>query len=111
MNNHDKALVGTIEDVLKDISSEKGIRLDKDKLEFLKMISKTKYSGLPTPKLVSTMNALKDKNDDWFGEILADGLAEQLNYQTPTSKVRQTFNGWFITSEGRKLLKEIINKM
>lgn len=111
MNNQEKQLVGTVEDVLKDISSKKGIRLDKDKLEFLKMISKTKYSGLPTPKLVSAMNALKDKNDDWFREILDDGLAEKLNYQTPTSKVRQTFEGWFITSEGRRLLKEIINKM
>lgn len=111
MNNQDKSFVGTIDDILKDISNEKGIRLDKDKLEFLRMISKTKYSGLPTPKLISAMNNLKDKNDDWFHEILDDGLAEQVNYQTPTSKVRQTFKGWFITSEGRKLLKEIINKM
>ncbi|MNJ90152.1 hypothetical protein D3C87_77460 [compost metagenome] len=111
MNRQDKIFIGTIDDVLKDISTTRGIRLDKDKLEFLKMISKTKYSGLPTPKLVSAMKNLQDKNDDWFHEILDDGLAEKLNYQTPTSKVRQTFEGWFITSEGRKLLKEIINKM
>ena len=111
MSNFDKKLTGAVEEVLQDMSCETGMRLDKDKIEFLKMISKTQYSGLTTPKLVSAMNTLKEKDEDWFSELLDDGLAEKLLYQAPTSKVRQTLEGWFITSEGRKVLKEIMKKM
>lgn len=111
MDNLDKSIVGNIDDILKDFQNEKGLRLDKDKVEFLKLISKTKYSGLTTTKLVSLMGFLKEKDEDWFGELLDDGLVEKLSYQTPTSKVRQTFEGWFITSDGRKVLKEILKKI
>ena len=111
MDNIDKSLVGNIDDILKDIQNEKGIRLDKDKVEFLRTISKTKYSGLTIPKLVSLINCLKEKNEDWFVELLDDGLVEKFSYQAPTSKVRQTFEGWFITPEGRKILKEVLKKM
>lgn len=111
MSKMEKPLTGAVEELLKDVSNEKGVRLDKDKLEFLKLISKTQYSGLTTPKLVSSMISLQGKNDDWFVELLDDGLAEKLPYRTPQSKVRQTFEGWFITSQGRKILKEILKKM
>lgn len=111
MKGFNEPLPGDIDDVLKGLQSEKGVRLDKDKVEFLKLISKTKYSGLTTPKLISAMSMLKEKNDDWFSELLDDGLAEKLPYQAPTSKVRQTFEGWFITSEGRKVLKEVLKKV
>lgn len=111
MSKLDKPLTGAIDEIIKDISKEKGVRLDRDKVEFLKLISKTKYSGLTTSKLIATMNTLKDKNEDWFEELLKDGLAEKLPYRAPTSKVRQTFEGWFITSEGRKILKEILKKL
>lgn len=111
MGNIDKPLTGAAEELLKNMSSQKGVRLDKDKVEFLKMISKTKYSGLTTPKLISAMNTLQEKDDNWFSELLDDGLAEKIPYQAPTSKVRQTFEGWFITSQGRKILKEVLKKM
>ncbi|AEO93393.1 gp131 [Bacillus phage G] len=111
MSDFDKTLMGNIDDVLRDLQNTKGVRLDKDKVEFLKMISKTKYSGLTTPKLVSSMNFLKEKNDEWFVELLDDGLVEKISYQAPTSKVRQTFEGWFITTAGRKVLKDVLKKM
>lgn len=111
MSKIDRPFTGSVDELLENVSSEKGVRLDKDKLDFLSMISKTKYSGLTTPKLISAMINLEEKNDDWFIELLDDGLAEKLPYQTPQSKVRQTFEGWFITSEGRKILKEILKKM
>jgi hypothetical protein len=108
---HDKKLTGIVEDMLVDFSKTQGVRLDKDKLEFLRAISKTKYSGLPTTKLATMINSLKDKDEEWYDELLKDGLVEKFVYSSPSSKVKQTWEGWFITSEGRKILKEILNKM
>lgn len=111
MSLQEKTLTGMVDELLKDLSTDKGVRLDKDKLEFLRLISRTKYSGLTTKDLMLMLNILKDKNEAWFNEIIEDGLAEQLQYQSPNKKIRQVLEGWFITQNGRKIVKEVINKM
>lgn len=111
MDKRKKSLNGLADGIIDDISRNSGVRLDKDKVEFLQTISKTKYSGLTTIKLVDYLSLLKDKNDDWYKEMLDDGLVEKLNYKPITSKVRQNFEGWFITPSGRKILKKILKEM
>lgn len=106
----DTPLVGTADDVIRDVSIETGIDLDRDKVEFLKSISKTKYSGLTKNNLISSLNILTDKDEDWFQELVDDGLAEICIFNSPQGNNRK-WEGWFITSKGRKILKEIMNRI
>ena len=105
-----RQLVGTVEDVIREVSNARGVKLDKDKFEFLRVISKTRYSGLTKDNLTNSLNFLKDKNDRWFQEIIEDGLAETFSFSTPKVKVK-SWEGWFITNKGRKTIKEIMNKL
>lgn len=110
MINYERQLVGTAEYTIKEVAKVKGIRLDKDKFEFLRAISKTRYSGLTKDNLMIQLNFLKNKDDKWFQEIIEDGLAETFSFSTPKIKIK-SWEGWFITNKGRKLVKEITNKL
>ncbi|MNB94535.1 hypothetical protein D3C81_665140 [compost metagenome] len=110
MINQEKQLVGTIDDILHEVSSVREVKLDKDKFEFLRAISKTRYSGLTKDSLVDYLNFLKNKEDKWFQEILEDGLAETFSFSTPKIKSK-SWEGWFVSAKGRKIIKEITNKM
>lgn len=110
MANHERQLVGTAEDIIREVAVNKGIKLDKDKFEFLRAISKTRYSGQTKDSLISSLNFLKDKSERWFEELIEDGLAETFASSTPKIKVK-SWEGWFITNNGRKVIKEIANKM
>jgi hypothetical protein len=110
MEKIEKQLVGTVEESIYKTSVKFGVRLDKDKVEFLRAISKTRFSGLTKENLINTLNFLKNKDDDWFNEIIEDELAETFSFNTPNSKTKnKSWKGWFITNKGRKVIKDIIN--
>lgn len=102
---------GSIDLILKEINKEMKLNLDRDKYEFLKLISKTKYSGLTLNNLISTMNILKNKDNKWFEELVNEGLAEIISFKNPNGRYDGKWEGWFITKKGRSIIREINNRM
>lgn len=107
----EKQVTGKVDEVVALISGEMNINLDKEKFEFLRLIMKTKYSGLTLVKLVSTLQILNDKDDRWFSSLLRDGLAETFKYSGPNGRYDSAWEGWFITKKGRRIVSEVLNKL
>ena len=98
-----------ISKVLKEISLKQNIKLDRDKFDFLKFISKTRNSGLSKESLLKNLSFLESKNEFWFEEIKNDELAETFSFKTFKDQ-NMPWSGWFITGKGRKILREIISR-
>lgn len=109
--NIDKPIVGSIDSILAEFSRNMKFGLDRDKFDFLKLISKTKYSGYTLKNLMSSIKFLQNKDNEWFNELVEDGLAETFSFKGPNGKYDSQWVGWFVTAKGRQLVKEITNNL
>lgn len=109
--NIDKQINGSIDSLLEETATSMKINLDRDKFDFLKIISKTQYSGYTLKNLTSTLKFLQNKDEDWFREIVKDGLVETFNFKNPNGKYDVKWEGYFITTKGRQVIKGIMNKI
>lgn len=107
----EKQITGKVEEVVTIVAMEMNIDLDVDKFEFLRLIMKTKYSGLTLVKLISILKTLDTKNDKWFESLIKDGLAETFKFGGPNGNYDSKWEGWFITKKGRKVVSEVLNNL
>jgi hypothetical protein len=101
---------GNIESVLKEVSIKFDISINIDVFHFLFFISKTKNSGISKDNILLSLDFLKEKDESWFNYVLSNNLVEVFLFKTFKDQ-NKPWEGWFITSKGRKILKEILNKM